>query len=159
MTRQAQVVRSSSRSGPASARDLAGGAVIHCLFNACGQNWWGGGGSAGGIEVAAADPFQRFFFSATIGHVHLLAVPSGESVPGYVSLNCEGNDLAVVTVQDQAACLTGAIDLPGGRHLVETLVLPWDFGAGVAIDGISMQCIEGQVVKSPGCVSLEGGCT
>jgi hypothetical protein len=156
MTRQAQVVRTGSRSGPASPRELGGGAVIHCLLNACGQTWYGGG-SAGGIEVAAADPYQRFYFSATIYHAHMFMVPSGESVPGYVALNCEGTDLSVITVMDEFATLTGIIDLPAGLHVVDTLVLPWDFGAGVTIDGIAMQCIEGQTLESPTCGPQGGG--
>lgn len=151
MTRQAQVVRSSSRSGPAAHRDL-NSTVIHCLFNSCGQQWYGGG-SAGGIEVAAADPYQRFFFSATIGNVHCFEVPGGASVAAYVALNCESTDLSVITVMDRSATLTGVVDLAAGRHTINTLVLPWQFGGGVAIDGIAMQCIEGQILDAPSCAS------
>lgn len=156
MTRQAQVVRSSSRSGPAAARELGGGAVIHCLFNSCDQEWTGGGGSAGGIEVAAADPYQRFYVSATIPFVRVTS--NGEISPGYVKFSCEGEEISLITVKDQFACLTGVVDLPEGLHLVETLVLPWDFGADVHIDGIAMQIIEGQVVQARGCTPSEGPC-
>lgn len=149
MTRQAQVVRSSSRSGPAAHRDL-NSTVIHCLVNSCGQQWYGGG-SAGGIEVAAADPYQRFFFSVTIGRVHCFEVPGGASVAAYVALNYEGIDLSVVAVMDGSATLTGVADLRAGMHTIETLVLPWQFGGGVAIDGVAMQCIEGQIVDTPSC--------
>jgi hypothetical protein len=158
MTRQAQVVRSSSRSGPASPRELGGGAVIHCLLNYCGQNWYGGG-FAGGLDVTAADPYQRFFVSATIAEVYAFEPPDyANAVPKHVTLRSGGEFSSIYLETHRSfACLTGAIDLPGGFHTIEVFVWPETYGAAIRIGGMTMQCIEGQTLEAPGCAP-PGGC-
>lgn len=154
MTRQGQTVRSNTDAGPASYRDL-NPTIIHCAGDTCGRSWYGGV-TLGAIQVTAADPYQRFFASATLNGLNAWTPPNQlDFVSAYVNLVLFGvgdfTHVEIAPAHNSAVCITGAIDIPAGPASIQLSVMPSYWGNGGGIDGWALQVIEGQTVAQPGC--------
>jgi len=165
MTRQNQVVRSSGASaGVAANRAFPGGIKIIC-WNENSYYHWTDSMVLAHLTVFAAEPYQRFYVSATINGVRcwFRAGDAGDTADnalgelwaddtyGFASASVYVPVIEGGVTPIGSLSMNGVIDLPAGTHLIELRAGPETNGHEVSCKGVTMTVIVGQVLEIPGC--------